>query len=56
MLEKWQQKHCNTFNEYLRYIAKDLNQQKKITFENEESCKKIKENFGNEISFFWNCF
>ena len=56
MLEKWQQKHSNTFNEYLTYISKDLNQQKKTMFENEESCKKIKESFGNKISFFWNCY
>ena len=41
----------NTFNEYFTNITKGLNLGKStgnIDFENEESCKKTKENFGNE--------
>ena len=39
-----------TFNEYLANITKGSNLRestRNINFENEESCKKIKENFGN---------
>ena len=45
----------NTFNEYFPNITKDLNLREStgnINFENEESCKKIKENFGNETFSF----
>ena len=44
-------KSSNTFNEYFTNITKGLNLREStgnIDFENEESCKKIKENFGNE--------
>ena len=45
-------KISNTFNEYFTNITKGLNLREStgnIDFENEESCKKIKENFGNKI-------
>ena len=48
---QWQQKISNTFNDYFTNITKDLNLLEStgyINFENEESCKKIKEKFGNE--------
>ena len=48
-------KISNTFNEYFTNITKGLNVHKSsrnINFENEESCKKIKENFGNETFSF----
>ena len=45
----------NTFNEYFTSITKGLNLResaRNINFENEESWKKIKENFGNKnVSF-----
>ena len=44
-------KITNTFNYYFTNITKDLNLREStgnINFENEESCKKIKGNFGNE--------
>ena len=44
-------KISNTFNEYFTNIIKSLNLREStgnINFENKESCKKIKENFGNE--------
>ena len=44
-------KISNTFNDYFTNITKGLNLREStgnINFENEESCKKIKENFGNE--------
>ena len=44
-------KVSNTFNEYFTIITEGLNLREStgnINFENEESCKKIKENFGNE--------
>ena len=44
-------KISNTFNEYFTNITKGLNLREStgnINFENEESCKKIKENFGKE--------
>ena len=40
-------------------ITKGLNLREStenINFENEEKCKKIKENFGNGNFFFWDCF
>ena len=48
-------KISNTFNEYFTNITKGLNLREStgnINFENEESCKKIKENFGNETFSF----
>ena len=45
----------NTFNEYFTNITKGLNLREStgnINFKNEESCKKIKENFGNETFSF----
>ena len=48
-------KISNTFNEYFTNITKGLNlceSTGNINFENEESCKKIKENFGNETFSF----
>ena len=45
----------NTFNEYFTNITKDLNLREstgKINFETEETCKKMKENVGNEIFSF----
>ena len=45
----------NTFNEYFTNITKGLNLREStgnINFENEESCKKIKENFGNKTFSF----
>ena len=44
-------KISNTFNEYFTNIIQGLNLREStgnINVENEESCKKIKENFGNE--------
>ena len=44
-------KISNTFNEYFTNITKGLNLREStgnISFENEESCKKIKENFVNQ--------
>ena len=44
-------KISNTLNDYFTNITKGLNLRKStgnINFENEESCKKIKKNFGNE--------
>ena len=44
-------KISNPFNDYFTNITKDLNLLEStgiINFENEESCKKIIENFGNE--------
>ena len=46
---------CFFFNEYFKNITKGLNLREStgnINFENEESCKKIKENFGNETFSF----
>ena len=43
------------FNEYFTNITKELNLLEStgnINFENEKSCKKIKENFGNETFSF----
>ena len=40
-------KNSNTFDNYFTNITKTLNL-RESTEENEESCKKIKENFGNE--------
>ena len=48
-------KLSNTFNEYFTNVTKGLNLREStgnINFENEESCKKIKENFGNETFSF----
>ena len=48
-------KISNTFNEYFTNVTKGLNLREStgnINFENEESCKKIKENFGNETFSF----
>ena len=48
-------KISNTFNEYFTNITKGLNLREStgnINFENEESCQKIKENFGNETFSF----
>ena len=45
----------NNFNEYFTNITKGLNLREltgNINFENEESCKKIKENFDNETFSF----
>ena len=47
-------KISNTFNEYFTNITKGLNLRKStgnINLENEESYKKMKENFGNEKLF-----
>ena len=47
-------KISDTFNDYFTNITKGLNLREStgnINFENEESCKKIKENFGNETFF-----
>ena len=44
-------KVSKTFNEYVTNITEDLNLHEStgnINFENEESCKKLKENIGNE--------
>ena len=44
-------KLSNTFNEYFTNVTKGLNLRESIgniNFENEESCKKIKENFDSE--------
>ena len=48
-------KISNTFNEYFANITKGLNLREStgnVDFENEESCIKIKENFGGETSSF----
>ena len=48
-------KISNSINEYFTNITKSLNLREStenIIFENEESCKKIKENFGNETFSF----
>ena len=48
-------KISNTFNEYFTNITKSLNLLEStgdINFENKESCKKIKENLGNETFSF----
>ena len=48
-------KISNNFNEYFTNITKGLNLRESIgniNFENEECCKKIKENFGNETFSF----
>ena len=48
-------KISNIFNEFFTNIAKVLNLREStgnINFGNEESCKKIKENFGNETFSF----
>ena len=48
-------KISNTLNEYFTNITKGLNLREttgNINFENEKSCKKIKENFGNETFSF----
>ena len=48
-------KISNTFNEYFTNIPKGLNLREStgnINIANEESCKKIKENFGNETFSF----
>ena len=45
----------NTLGEYFKNITKVLNLREStgnINFENEESCKKVKENFGNETFSF----
>ena len=48
---QWQQKVSKTFSEYVTNITKDLNLHEStgnINFENEESCKKLKESIDNE--------
>ena len=48
-------KVSKTFNEYVTNITEDLNLHEStgnINFENEESCKKLKENIGNENFYF----
>ena len=45
-------KISNTSNEYFTNITKGLNLREStgnINIESEESCRKIKENFGNEL-------
>ena len=52
-------KISNTFNEYFTNITKGLNLSEStgnMNFENEESCKKIKENFGNKTFSFETIF
>ena len=48
-------KTINTLNEYFTNFIKDLNLREStgnINFENEESCKKVKENFAYESFSF----
>ena len=52
---QWQKKLSNTFIEYFTNITKGLNLREStgdINFENEVSCKKIKEIFGNKTFSF----
>ena len=48
-------KVSNTFNEYFANITKGLNLREStgnMNFENQEGCKKVKENFGKETFSF----